>query len=228
MPFHNFNFDDNLVMKIDPKIMIDRMPKGLYQEGQLYPDFNGSLFDRQNHEFFQMDSFPKKLFNMQDTAEYKKLKEKLNELRKEQSELSKKMKEGSGKLKEQTLKLQKEFNEKYRGQNDSMRRQLQELSKLQKLSKERIQLFRENWGKKDQGNFYKNGKNINKQIEESLKKDGLIDKDAKKYSFDLNDKRLIINGLEQSKEVFEKYRLFYETLIGNSIDGMQFKYQKNE
>jgi predicted nuclease with TOPRIM domain len=215
-------------MKIDPKIMIDRMPKGLYQEGQLYPDFNESLFDRQNHEFFQMDSFPKKLFNMQDTAEYKKLKEKLNELRKEQSELSKKMKEGSGKLKEQTLKLQKEFNEKYRGQNDSMRRQLQELSKLQKLSKERMQLFRENWGKKDQGNFYKNGKSINKQIEESLKKDGLIDKDAKKYSFDLNDKRLIINGLEQSKEVFEKYRLFYETLIGNSIDGMQFKYQKNE
>jgi bla regulator protein blaR1 len=221
-PFNNFNFDDKMVFKIDPKIMIDRMPKGLYQERQLYPDFNGSLFDGQNHEFFQQDSFPNKWYNMRDSEEYKKYNEKLDKLRKEKSELNKKMRDESDKLKEKTRSLQREYQEKFRSQNDSIRRQSQE------LSRERMQLFKENFGKKDQGNFYKNGKNINKQIEDALKKDGLIDKDAQKYNFELTDKHLIINGLEHPKEVFEKYRRFYEALIGSSINGMQFKYQKNE
>jgi bla regulator protein blaR1 len=100
--------------------------------------------------------------------------------------------------------------------------------KLRHLPFENLDSFPESLNNLEHSRFYKKGKNINQQIEEALKKDNLIDKGAKKYSFDLSDKRLIINGLEQSKEIFEKYRLFYEELLGESIDGMQFKYQKNE
>ncbi|WP_197062850.1 M56 family metallopeptidase [Hymenobacter sp. APR13] len=53
------------------------------------------------------------------------------------------------------------------------------------------------------------------QIREKLRQDGLIEKDAKSFMFQLNDKGLVVNGEPQSAAMADKYR----KLLGNPAKG---------
>ena len=66
------------------------------------------------------------------------------------------------------------------------------------------------------------GAYMNSIMEIELKKDGFISDDKMRYTFDLDEKRLLINGVEQSKAVYKKYLSLYEKATESNWSNSEF------
>lgn len=68
-----------------------------------------------------------------------------------------------------------------------------------------------------QRGFQQKSKNLQRVLESTMLRDGLI-QDNKNYKFELDDKKLRVNGKKQSDQLWNKYKALYESLSGNQLN----------
>ena len=66
--------------------------------------------------------------------------------------------------------------------------------------------------------FIQGHPDVGSKMEQKLLLDGLI-KDTKNYRFQLNGKRMKVNGKKQPKAIWKQYKKYYETLTGKKLNG---------
>ena len=92
--------------------------------------------------------------------------------------------------------LRNRMNLEMEKHNEAMKRQHEELAKIHKE---------------------RHGNNVVARFEDELLKDGLI-KSRKEYEFKISKSGFIVNGVQQPKAVFDKYKELYYSITGSKIE----------
>ncbi|MBL7815731.1 MAG: M48 family metalloprotease [Saprospiraceae bacterium] len=121
-------------------------------------------------------------------------------------------------LSQEKQKLAQEQRENYQRNVERLHRDAQRMAQeRQKLAQERMQEQRQNREEmiRDRRAEISEAKKV---FERELIKDGFLKEGEKKYTFELTDKQLKINGKEQSSEMHEKYVRLYKEKLGFRSD----------
>ena len=176
------NLDEKIEINIDPKIHIEQFdqPRSFY--------FNNGDSTVWNH--------------WSDSTMVFRYKNNLkNDLKWSKDDIER-IKEDARRLSNEGRRTAKRYQE----EAQRLQRDAQRLAReQQRLAQEKMQQYRYNYANDKKMEL----SDVKKTFEQELKKDGFLKDGQTKYTFELTDKHLKINGKEQSKEMYEKYLNLY-------------------
>lgn len=164
-----------------------------------FSDQMGKL--NQDMFLFQMDSLPEG-FKFDIQIDEKRMQEMSEDMRKQAEEMAKRFQEQQGRYEFR----QREMEDRMRERQHDMQRRL-ERDLIQEGPR---------WEMRIPAPEFYDGSPTKQRIERSLLQDQLIDEKGR-YSFELTDRYLKINGKKQPENIFKKYRKLYEDVSGMDL-----------
>ena len=200
------NLDERIEINIDPKIHLEQFaqPHSFY-----FNDGDSTVWNRWN------DTTMTFRYKNRLKDELKWSKDDIERIKEDARRLSDEGRRRAKKYQDEAQRLQRDAQRLTREQQRLMQERVREYQRLardkQKLAQEKMQQYRYNYADDKKMEI----SDVKKTFEQELKKDGFLKDGQTKYSFELTDKHLKINGKEQSNEMHEKYMKLYGETSGS-------------
>jgi hypothetical protein len=170
---------------------------------QQMKEFNEQM-EKLNHDMlkFRMDSLPEG-FKFDIQIDEKRMEEMAERMRRQGEEMSKRFQEQQGRYEFR----QRDMEERMRERQHDLQRRLEQDLRMEEGPR---------WEMRVPAPEFYNGSPTKQRIERTLLQDQLIDEKGR-YSFELTDRYLKINGKKQPENIFKKYRNLYEDVSGMDL-----------